>query len=92
MLIVHNLHSLIFLRPLCSCSQYIVNDDAFAYLQITYSVTEPIVAFTGDTTSDFIVDNSNVDVLKARILVMEVDCLLFAYDRYYQCPWNEAVL
>ncbi|XP_060968128.1 nuclear ribonuclease Z isoform X3 [Cannabis sativa] len=40
-------------------------------VEITNTVREPLVAFTGDTTSDFIVDDNNVDVLKARILVME---------------------
>lgn len=40
-------------------------------VEITNTVTEPVVAFTGDTTSDFIVDNDNIDVLRARILVME---------------------
>ncbi|KAH7575499.1 hypothetical protein JRO89_XS02G0123900 [Xanthoceras sorbifolium] len=39
--------------------------------EITYTVTTPEVAFTGDTTSDFIVDEANIDVLRARILVME---------------------
>ncbi|KAL5544403.1 hypothetical protein UlMin_008187 [Ulmus minor] len=40
-------------------------------VEITYTVTEPQVAFTGDTTSDFIVDENNVDVLRARVLVVE---------------------
>ncbi|KAF3437778.1 hypothetical protein FNV43_RR20534 [Rhamnella rubrinervis] len=40
-------------------------------VEITYTVAEPQIAFTGDTTSDFIVDKSNIDVLRARILVME---------------------
>lgn len=35
-------------------------------------MTTPEVAFTGDTMSDFIVDEANIDVLRARILVMEV--------------------
>ncbi|KAK9283451.1 hypothetical protein L1049_011695 [Liquidambar formosana] len=38
---------------------------------ITYNVTMPEIAFTGDTMSDFIVDKTNNDVLRARILVME---------------------
>ncbi|KAK9278378.1 hypothetical protein L1049_027943 [Liquidambar formosana] len=38
---------------------------------ITYTVTMPEIAFTGDTMSDFIVDDTNDDVLRARILVME---------------------
>lgn len=40
--------------------------------QITNSITTPEVAFTGDTTSDFVVDENNADALKARVLVMEV--------------------
>ncbi|KAL0543781.1 hypothetical protein IC582_018886 [Cucumis melo] len=40
-------------------------------VEITYTITEPEVAFTGDTTSDFIVDENNIDVLRAKILVME---------------------
>ncbi|KAF8408059.1 hypothetical protein HHK36_007200 [Tetracentron sinense] len=40
-------------------------------VEITYTVTSPEVAFTGDTMSDFIVDSDNIDVLRARILVME---------------------
>ncbi|KAH9775755.1 tRNase Z TRZ1 [Citrus sinensis] len=40
-------------------------------MEITYTVTTPEVAFTGDTMSDFIVDEANIDVLRARILVME---------------------
>jgi hypothetical protein len=40
--------------------------------QITNTVTTPEVAFTGDTMSDFILDPDNVDVLKAKILVVEV--------------------
>uniref|UniRef100_A0A1J3II49 ribonuclease Z n=1 Tax=Noccaea caerulescens TaxID=107243 RepID=A0A1J3II49_NOCCA len=40
-------------------------------VEITNSITTPEVAFTGDTTSDFIVDEHNSDALKARVLVME---------------------
>lgn len=40
-------------------------------VEITDTVIEPQVAFTGDTTSDFIVDSTNIDVLRAKILVME---------------------
>uniref|UniRef100_A0ACD5ZL47 Uncharacterized protein n=1 Tax=Avena sativa TaxID=4498 RepID=A0ACD5ZL47_AVESA len=40
-------------------------------VEITNTVTTPEVAFTGDTMSDFILDPDNVDVLKARILVVE---------------------
>ncbi|CAN1177529.1 tRNase Z TRZ1 [Linum perenne] len=41
------------------------------YSQITDTVTHPEIAFTGDTMSDFVLDESNIDVLKANILVME---------------------
>ncbi|KAL4315143.1 hypothetical protein AHAS_Ahas15G0155600 [Arachis hypogaea] len=40
-------------------------------VEITYTLTEPEIAFTGDTMSDFIVDEDNTDVLRARILVIE---------------------
>ncbi|KAL0731786.1 hypothetical protein Bca4012_027880 [Brassica carinata] len=40
-------------------------------VEITNSITTPEVAFTGDTTCDFVVDENNVDALKARVLVME---------------------
>ncbi|KAF1863313.1 hypothetical protein Lal_00031312 [Lupinus albus] len=40
-------------------------------VEITYTLTEPEIAFTGDTMSDFIMDENNTDVLRARILVME---------------------
>ncbi|XVF09128.1 hypothetical protein REPUB_Repub07fG0064500 [Reevesia pubescens] len=40
-------------------------------VEITYTITSPEVAFTGDTMSDFIVDEANIDVLRARILVVE---------------------
>ncbi|XP_025699373.1 tRNase Z TRZ1 isoform X1 [Arachis hypogaea] len=40
-------------------------------VEITYTLTEPEIAFTGDTMSDFIVDENNTDVLRARILVIE---------------------
>ncbi|XP_058227525.1 tRNase Z TRZ1 isoform X2 [Rhododendron vialii] len=39
--------------------------------QITDTVTMPEIAFTGDTMSDFIVDDNNIDVLRAKILIME---------------------
>uniref|UniRef100_A0A803L928 Metallo-beta-lactamase domain-containing protein n=1 Tax=Chenopodium quinoa TaxID=63459 RepID=A0A803L928_CHEQI len=41
-------------------------------VEITTATTSPEIAFTGDTTADFIVDPANVDVLRAKILVMEV--------------------
>ncbi|MBA0735432.1 hypothetical protein Gogos_019281 [Gossypium gossypioides] len=40
-------------------------------VEITYTTTTPEVAFTGDTMSDFIVDEANLDVLRAKILVVE---------------------
>ncbi|KAK1373332.1 tRNase Z TRZ1 [Heracleum sosnowskyi] len=40
-------------------------------VEITDTITTPEIAFTGDTMSDFIVDSTNSDVLKAKILVME---------------------
>uniref|UniRef100_A0A1D1Y268 Nuclear ribonuclease Z n=1 Tax=Anthurium amnicola TaxID=1678845 RepID=A0A1D1Y268_9ARAE len=40
-------------------------------VEVTYTITLPEVAFTGDTMSDFIDDPDNIDVLKARVLVME---------------------
>ncbi|MCL7033510.1 hypothetical protein MKW94_025018 [Papaver nudicaule] len=40
-------------------------------VEITNTLTSPEIAFTGDTTSDFITDPNNADALKARILVME---------------------
>ncbi|KAL1216722.1 tRNase Z TRZ1 [Cardamine amara subsp. amara] len=40
-------------------------------VEITNSITTPEVAFTGDTTADFVVDEANADALKAKVLVME---------------------
>ncbi|CAM8924078.1 hypothetical protein QQ045_022706 [Rhodiola kirilowii] len=40
-------------------------------VEITNTITVPEVAFTGDTTADFIVDDANLDVLRAKILIME---------------------
>ncbi|XP_059442792.1 tRNase Z TRZ1 [Corylus avellana] len=40
-------------------------------VEITNTVTVPEIAFTGDTMSDFIVDQNNIDALRSRILVME---------------------
>lgn len=40
-------------------------------VEITNTITSPEIAFTGDTMADFIVDPANVDVLRAKILVME---------------------
>ncbi|KAL3639621.1 tRNA 3' processing endoribonuclease [Castilleja foliolosa] len=40
-------------------------------VEITDTYTSPEIAFTGDTMSDFIIDSDNVDVLKAKLLIME---------------------
>lgn len=40
-------------------------------VEVTYPITTPEIAFTGDTMSDFISDPDNGDVLKARVLVVE---------------------
>ena len=53
----------------------IFNKAGTVYLQITYTVTVPEIAFTGDTMSDFIVDQNNIDALRSRVLVMEVHLL-----------------
>lgn len=52
-------------------------------LQITDKVTMPEVAFTGDTTADFIVDDSNLDALRAKILVMEVLKVIYSFQVQY---------
>ncbi|KAH7529142.1 hypothetical protein FEM48_Zijuj05G0153000 [Ziziphus jujuba var. spinosa] len=64
----HDISVYIFFIPSSSVS---LTRFSFASSQITYTVTEPQIAFTGDTTADFIVDKSNIDVLRAKILVME---------------------
>ncbi|KAG0563647.1 hypothetical protein KC19_8G048200 [Ceratodon purpureus] len=40
-------------------------------VQITESVRTPEAAFTGDTTSDFFLDEANMDILNAKLLIME---------------------
>ncbi|CAI0399331.1 unnamed protein product [Linum tenue] len=40
-------------------------------VKITDTISHPEIAFTGDTMSDFLLDESNSDVLKAKVLVME---------------------
>ncbi|KAK6123256.1 hypothetical protein DH2020_043013 [Rehmannia glutinosa] len=40
-------------------------------VEITDTHTSPEIAFTGDTMSDFVIDPDNVDVLRAKILIME---------------------
>ncbi|CAH9081214.1 unnamed protein product [Cuscuta europaea] len=41
-------------------------------VEITNTINTPEIGFTGDTMSDFILDNDNIDVLRTRILIMEV--------------------
>ncbi|KAI4319128.1 hypothetical protein MLD38_032764 [Melastoma candidum] len=48
-----------------------IRDLKLSGVEITYSTVSPEVAFTGDTTSDFIIDEDNSDVLKSRVLIME---------------------
>lgn len=49
-------------------------------LQITNTVSTPEIAFTGDTTADFILDPDNAEVLLAKILVVEVSSYHFSLD------------
>ncbi|KEH40701.1 nuclear ribonuclease Z [Medicago truncatula] len=44
----------------------------FSGVEITNTLKEPEIAFTGDTMSDFIIDENNTDVLRAKVLVLEV--------------------
>ncbi|KAI4967576.1 hypothetical protein ZWY2020_024630 [Hordeum vulgare] len=43
--------------------------------QITDTILYPEVAFTGDTTSDFILDPRNADALRAKVLITEATFL-----------------
>ena len=65
---------------------YVLAIFQFVLLQITNTVTTPEVAFTGDTMSDFILDPDNVDVLKSKLLVLEV-LLCSAFSVYNQLPF-----
>lgn len=40
-------------------------------VEITYMTMVPEIAFTGDTMADFIVDETNADVMNAKVLIME---------------------
>ena len=60
----------------------------FSCWQITYTVTTPEIAFTGDTMSDFIVDEANIDVLRAKILVMEVKHIPY----YFSVSWDGSLV
>lgn len=44
-------------------------------VQITDTLRVPEVAFTGDTTPDFILDDANIDALQAKLLIMETTFL-----------------
>lgn len=68
---------------------------AFLHFQVTVTTTVPEIAFTGDTMSDFIVDSDNVDVMRAKILILEVslsltittsDCILMC-KVFYAPQW-----
>lgn len=43
--------------------------------EITHRIVVPELAFTGDTTVDFITDAANAEVFKARLLIMECSFL-----------------
>ena len=43
--------------------------------EITHRVVVPELAFTGDTTAEFITDPANEEVFKARLLIMECSFL-----------------
>ncbi|KAL6125843.1 hypothetical protein ACLB2K_073894 [Fragaria x ananassa] len=51
--------------------------------EITDTLIEPQVAFTRDTTADFIGDGSNTDLLRAKILVMESTFLVEDYGHIH---------
>ncbi|XP_039119953.1 tRNase Z TRZ1 [Dioscorea cayenensis subsp. rotundata] len=44
-------------------------------IQITDTILSPEVAFTGDTTSDFILEPRNADALRAKVLITEATFL-----------------
>ena len=45
---------------------------------ITHRVVVPELAFTGDTTAEFITDPANEEVFHARLLIMECSFLYYA--------------
>ncbi|KAK9684598.1 hypothetical protein RND81_10G219900 [Saponaria officinalis] len=57
----------------------------FSGVEITDTLLSPEIAFTGDTTAAFIVDSTNADVLRAKILVMEI-------VKYAEMFQNRAIL
>ncbi|KAG6554882.1 hypothetical protein Mapa_003465 [Marchantia paleacea] len=52
-----------------------IKDLKMSGVEITDISRSPEVAFTGDTTAEFITDQENVDVMKAKLLVMEATFL-----------------
>ncbi|XP_031398436.1 tRNase Z TRZ1-like [Punica granatum] len=46
-------------------------DLRLAGVEVTNTIMVPEIAFTGDNMSKFIVDSDNVDVLRAKILILE---------------------
>lgn len=53
-------------------------NDLYLCFQITDIILSPEVAFTGDTTSDFLLDPRSSDALRAKVLITEV-CLFFLF-------------
>lgn len=50
-------------------------------------ILSPEVAFTGDTTSDFMLDPCNADALRAKILITEVQYnLLMKWVQLFHLP------
>ncbi|BBN14055.1 ribonuclease Z [Marchantia polymorpha subsp. ruderalis] len=52
-----------------------IKDLKMSGVEITDISRSPEVAFTGDTTAEFITDQANVDVMKAKLLIMEATFL-----------------
>ncbi|KAL2623027.1 hypothetical protein R1flu_003232 [Riccia fluitans] len=57
-------------------------------IEITNTTRTPEVAFTGDTTAEFITDEGNIDVLKAKLLVMEATFLDEATSLKHARDWG----
>ena len=55
------------LRPCILCFPHVQ--------EITHHMVVPELAFTGDTTAEFITDPANEEVFKARLLIMECSFL-----------------
>lgn len=54
-------------------------NDLYLYFQITDIILSPEVAFTGDTTSDFLLDPRSSDALRAKVLITEVCLFIFCF-------------